>query len=187
MALKPLPSPEVLRQLMTYDPETGKLFWKERGPEWFKDSKFHTSAIQAQIWNTKYAGREAFTPINSAGYHTGTVLGKMLMAHRIGWAIVHGRWPDHFLDHINGVRTDNRICNLREATHAENSRNSDIPMGESGVRGVRQDKRWRGKWQARITVDGVTKSLGAFETVEEAIAARRTAVIKYHGEFARTH
>ena len=59
-------------------------------------------------------------------------------------------------------------------------------MGESGVRGVRQDKRWRGKWQARITVDGATKSLGAYETKEEAAAAYAEAAAKYHGEFVRT-
>ena len=181
MANKPLPSPEVLRQLMSYDPETGKLFWKERPAEWFK------YPAQAEKWNRHYANKEAFTPINSRGYHTGTVKGKMLLAHRIAWAITHGRWPDHFLDHINGIRSDNRLCNLREATHAENSRNSDVPMGKSGVRGVRQDKRWRKKWQARITVDGVAKSLGYYDTMEEAIAARQAAVTKYHGEFARTH
>ena len=187
MANKPLPTPEVLRQLMTYDPETGKLFWAQRGAEWFTDGTYHTAEVQARIWNTKYADKEAFTPINSRGYHTGTVKGKMLLAHRIAWAITHGRWPDHFLDHINGIRSDNRLCNLREATHAENSRNSDVPMGKSGVRGVRQDKRWRKKWQARITVDGVAKSLGYYDTMEEAIAARQAAVTKYHGEFARTH
>ena len=92
MASKPLPSPEDLRQLMSYDPETGKLFWKERGAEWFTDGTYHTAEVQAQIWNTKYAGKEAFTPLNSCRYHTGAVLGKILLAHRIAWAITHGRW-----------------------------------------------------------------------------------------------
>ena len=185
MASKPLPSPEDIRQLMSYDPETGKLFWKERGAEWFTANRRHTADIQAGSWNKKYAGKEAFTPINSRGYHTGTVLGKMLMAHRIAWAIVHGRWPEHFLDHINRVRTDNRLANLREATNAENLRNSDVPMGESGVRGVRFDRRY-GRWQARITVHGKQKHLGYYNTPEAAAAAYAEGARRYHGEFART-
>ena len=185
MATKPLPSPEVLRQLLRYEPDTGNLFWIERGAQWFKDSSRHTAETLACAWNKRHAGKRAFTPINSSGYHTGTVFRVMLQSHRICWAIHYGMWPEKFIDHINGVRTDNRLCNLREATHAENSRNSGIPRGESGVRGVRMDKRWRKKWQARITVAGVAKSLGYYETKEEAIAARLAAAKKYHGDFAR--
>lgn len=185
MANKPLPTPEVLRQLMTYDPETGKLFWAQRGAEWFTDGTRHTAEVQARIWNTKYADKEAFTPTNGTSYHTGAVLGKMLLAHRIAWAITHGRWPDHFIDHINGVRSDNRLCNLREATPAENSRNSDIPMGKSGVRGVRFDRR-HGRWQARITVHRKQKHLGYYDTPEAAAAAYAEGARRYHGEFART-
>ena len=184
MASKPLPSPEDIRQLMSYDPETGKLFWKERGAEWFTANRRHTADIQAGSWNKKYAGKEAFTPINSAGYHTGTVLGKMLMAHRIAWAIVHGRWPEHFLDHINRVRTDNRLANLREATNAENLRNRSVARNnESGTKGVRMDKRSK-RWQARIKIGGTSISLGAFASRDEAAAAYTAAAKKYHGEFA---
>ena len=184
MTDKTIPTPEELRKLLRYEPETGKLFWKPRFAEQFSDGR-RSPERMASWWNTRFADKEAFTPINSKGYHTGAIWGKMLLAHRVAWVIAHGRWPEHFLDHINGIRSDNRLCNLREATNAENCRNSITPMGESGVRGVRMDKRWRKKWQARITVAGVAKSLGYYETKEEAIAARLAAAKKYHGEFAR--
>lgn len=181
MANKPLPSPDILRQLMSYDPETGKLFWKERPSEWFK------YPAQAEKWNRHYANKEAFTPINSRGYHTGTVKGKMLLAHRIAWAITHGRWPNHFLDHINGIRSDNRLCNLREATNAENLRNRGVQNdSESGIKGVRFDRRY-GRWQARITVERRQKHLGYYDTPEAAAAAYAEAARRHHGEFARTH
>ena len=106
------------------------------------------------------------------------------MAHRIAWAIVHGRWPEHFLDHINRVRTDNRLANLREATNAENLRNrSVVRNNESGTKGVRMDKRSK-RWQARIKIGGTSISLGAFASRDEAAAAYTAAAKKYHGEFA---
>ena len=186
MANKPLPTPEVLRQLMTYDPETGKLFWAQRGAEWFTDGTRHTAEVQARIWNTKYADKEAFTPTNGTSYHTGAVLGKMLLAHRIAWAITHGRWPDHFIDHINGVRSDNRLANLREATNAQNGRNRVVQKDSvSGVKGVRFDRR-HGRWQARITVHRKQKHLGYYDTPEAAAAAYAEGARRYHGEFART-
>lgn len=186
MADKALPCPQVLRQLMSYNPQTGKLFWKERGAEWFTDGTYHTAEVQAQIWNTKYAGKEAFTPLNSCRYHTGAVLGKILLAHRIAWAITHGRWPNHFLDHINGIRSDNRLCNLREATNAENLRNRGVQKdSESGIKGVRFDRRY-GRWQARITVERRQKHLGYYDTPEAAAAAYAEAARRHHGEFART-
>ena len=184
MAKRQLPSPEVVRQLLNYEPETGKLFWKERFPEQFSVGRASPDRM-ASGWNIRFAGKEAFTPINSKGYHTGAIWGKMLLAHRVAWVIVHGRWPEHFLDHINGNRSDNRLCNLREATHAENSRNSGLQSNNtSGVRGVRLDARC-GRWQARITVNQRQKHLGYFASAEEAAEAYAAGARKYHGEFAR--
>lgn len=181
MAKKPIPSPEVVRQLMTYNPDTGKLFWKERPKELFK------YPAQADRWNNHYAGKEAFTPTNSTNYHTGAIWGKMLLAHRVAWAIHYGQWPDQFLDHINGVRTDNRICNLREATQAENRCNAVVGSNSaSGVKGVRWDAR-ESKWQARVTVSRKQKHLGYFDNIEDAAAAYAAGAAKYHGEFARAH
>lgn len=75
MAVKPLPSQEVLRQLLRYEPETGKLFWKARAPDMFPEGKGrYTAARSCQIWNTKYSATEAFSNIDVLeGYRTSTI------------------------------------------------------------------------------------------------------------------
>jgi hypothetical protein len=93
-------------------------------------------------------------------------------AHRIVWAMTYGYWPGHQIDHINGVRNDNRLCNLREATVAQNQQNQRAsPRNASGYPGVSWHKRI-GKWEAHITVDGRRHHLGLFDTAREAYAAR---------------
>lgn len=186
MATRPLPSPEVVRQLISYDPETGKLFWLFRDPEWFKFTDRTSAEVQARIWNGQFAGKEAFTPINSKGYHTRAILRKMLLAHRVAWAVHYGEWPSGFLDHLNGVRTDNRICNLRKSKNGQNMMNRGVLRNnESGIKGVRLDKR-SGRWNARITANGNCVSLGYFDTSAEASAAWAEAAKELHGAFANS-
>lgn len=137
-------------------------------------------------WNTKYAGKEAFTAIGNHGYLTGSVNDKMYTAHRVIWAIVYGEWPEHQIDHVNAIRTDNRISNLREATQQENNRNLRISKANSsGFKGVSWHSK-TGKWVSYIRdSNGERKHLGLFATPESAHAAFCDAARKYHGEFAR--
>src|SRR5690606_32051652 len=126
MATKPLPSPEELRQLLRYEPETGKLFWKERGAEHFKDG-YRTADGNANIWNAHYAGKEAFTANGFGGYKISTIHNSSCNAHRVAYSMfhdvdIHGK----FIDHINGVTSDNRIKNLRLVTQKQNARNAKI-------------------------------------------------------------
>ena len=79
MANKPIPSPEALRQLLSYDPKTGKLFWKERGPEWFRDTEGRTAQHACKNWNARYAGEEAFTSVP-----IGATIAKPIFARQIG-------------------------------------------------------------------------------------------------------
>lgn len=179
MATRQLPSPEVLRQLLRYEPETGKLFWKERGPEWFVTKRSHAS------WNTMYAGKEALTASNKLGYRSGALLGNSVKAHRLAWAIFYGAWPSAEVDHINRDPGDNRIENLREASKSENAQNRIARKDSvSGLKGVKKVRGYQ-KWSARIMIDGKRKYLGYFDTAEEAWAAYRDASEKYHGEFGR--
>jgi hypothetical protein len=90
------------------------------------------------------------------------------------------------VDHINGETFDNRKCNLRICTHAENQRNkSKSKRNISGYKGVSFSKT-SGKWYARIVKDRKIIYLGQFSTPEEAHSAYCEAVKKYHGEFGRT-
>ena len=94
-----------------------------------------------------------------------------------------GRWPADQVDHINLIRSDNRWCNLREATQSENARNTRARHNNtSGVKGV---NKYRDKWHAKISFNGRRIHLGYFDTPEEAHAVYCRAAAKYHGVYAR--
>ena len=175
MAKRQLPSPEVLRQLLSYDHETGKLFWKERGPEMFS-SESGRVLNACSIWNSRYAGKEALTAIDPKGYLRGSVLGIGISAHRVAWAIHYCQWPDT-IDHINGIKTDNRLVNLRSVSVAENQRNQKTHSSNtSGHRGVYANSRG---WTAQIKVDRKARHLGHFRSFGEAVAARVRAEARF--------
>lgn len=86
------------------------------------------------------------------------------------------------VDHINGDRLDNRRCNLRPCSAAENSRNSQFkPAGALGFRGV---ERQGNRFYARLLFEGRTVRAGAFATAEEAARAHDEAAKRFHGAFA---
>lgn len=99
------------------------------------------------------------------------------------WVIYYGKWPDVYIDHINNNHLDNSITNLREATHAQNTRHRRAfnPNGK-GVT-YRGDRETR-PWQAQIQFELKKMHLGFFDTSEEAAEAYKQAALKYHGEFA---
>lgn len=168
MAPKALPSPEVLRQLLRYEPETGKLFWLPRPRSHFKTD------LSFCAWNARYPGSEAFTA-TSHGYKLGAVNGSNYRAHRIIWCMVHGFDPKEEIDHISGDPADNRISNLRVVTTLENMRNVKRPSNnKSGVIGVNWDKE-KEKWHASIAVEGRQIFLGYFADLGLAAAARQGA------------
>ena len=174
MATKPLPPQAVLKQLLRYEPDTGRLFWLPRGPEWFKDGK--CSAVHScNIWNGKFAGKEAFTALKD-GYRVGNFQGRMIRSHRIIWVFVTGREPEFDIDHISGNRSDNRSENLRSVDRKTNTRNSAMHADNtSGHIGVYWKKT---RWQAKIQ----NKHIGSFATKEEAITARKWAqeILGFH-------
>lgn len=179
MADKPIPTPEELRQLLSYDPETGKLFWKERGPEWFTGTPRSPEWL-AKWWNSRFAGAEAFTTANSNGHKTGAVFGVKYLAHRIIWAMVTGEWPEDQIDHIDGDRAHNRFENLREATNAENCQNREaVSRSSSGHIGVHYNSTLH-KWRAGIGKDWKYYWLGNFDHKEDAIAAYLEAKQRIH-------
>ena len=185
MASKALTCPTVLRQLLRYDPETGSLFYRT-APEWlFRAGPKLSASKRCSKWNKRNAGKRAFNIAHPVGYRCGNLIGKRIYAHRIAWAVFHGEWPAYEVDHINGDRADNRICNLRSVTRAVNTRNRFMTsQNTSGYCGVA----WRkdiGKWRASIGVNGKTKHIGVYDNLADALSARREAEIE-HG-FSERH
>jgi len=120
---------EIVRELLDYNLETGIFIWKERDPKWF--IRDH----DCKRWNRKNAGKQAFTCVSSDGYLSGSIFRIGVLAHQVAFLWVTGHWPKPEIDHINRVRTDNRFCNLREATVFQNSQNRNLP-NRTGTIGV---------------------------------------------------
>lgn len=155
---------ERLRECFEYNPETGAITNRvQRGGH----------KVGLEIPATPSGGR----------YRRAQCDGVRILCHRIAWAWYYGYWPDRFIDHINGDGFDNRICNLRLATRAQNGRNRGRNSNNtSGYKGVSWDSKDK-KWRAKIQVNGKQCYLGNFSSAEEARDAYAEAAKKAHGEF----
>ena len=124
-------------------------------------------------------GDIAGTIHHATGYRRIRVNGKQYRAHRLIWFMVHGKFPVNMLDHINGNKLDNRISNLREATHQENMQNKTKARldNKSGFLGVSLNK---GRFRANIKLNGKLKYLGLFDTPKEAHEAYLKAKREHH-------
>lgn len=119
------------------------------------------------------------------GYTIIPIDGMKHRAHRLAWLYVHGEIPAMQIDHINGIRHDNRLSNLRLATNSENCSNARIRSDNTtGYKGVTWHKAIR-KWTARIMVRKKHLNLGVFDSPEDAYAAYCAAAKEHHGEFAK--
>ena len=156
---------EQLRELFDLDYVTGVLRWRV-GP---------TSRVKAG----SVAGGN-----NQDGYPVVTVNRKKIKAHRIVFAIVNGYFPEQ-VDHINGVRDDNRPANLRAATQLQNNQNRRTREdSSSGIKGVCWNSR-ASKWEARVRANGKNNYLGLFYDVVEAKKVVCAFREQNHKEFAR--
>lgn len=184
MAAKALPSQEVLRQLLDYDPETGALTWRSRADGFFPVTRYRTRAELAHRWNVIYAGKPALQTFTN-GYLGGRLFTENVRAHRVAWKIFHGTDPQGQIDHINGDKLDNRIANLRVVDAGGNARNRPLRSdNKSGVNGVFAHS---GKWRAGIRFNGRYTYLGTFETFSDAVSSRRAAelALGFHANHGR--
>lgn len=149
-----------LRKTFSYDPDTG---------------------LFERICSSGRAKAGYVPQPNSEGYIRIRLGKKMYAGHRLAWLWVHGNLPDGEIDHINGVKHDNRICNLRDVSHAINAANLVGPQANSttGHLGVTRYKR---KWRAQISVSGKMRYIGLFATPEDAHRAYLAAKAIHHPE-----
>ena len=118
------------------------------------------------------------------GYRSCKIQGQQFLVHRIIFLYHHGYLPK-FIDHINGVKDDNRVENLREATLSQNNSNSKIRSNNtSGIKGVSWDKKSK-KWLVYINLHYQRKYIGRYNTIEEAEKAIKIKREELHKEFAR--
>jgi hypothetical protein len=148
---------EFIKDILDYDPETGILTWR---------------ANPTSRRKSRYAGQQAGT-ITPSGYVDISVKpGVVCRAHRIAWTIIHGEWPTHDIDHENGIRSDNRLSNLRRATGNLNAANKAMQRNNtSGYVGV-DFNRQNGMWRARAKRGMARYNMGYFASAQAAHEAR---------------
>lgn len=156
---------EIIKSNLQYNPDTGVFNW--RVPK--QGRRKEVGYTDKGMW----------------GYVQVRIEGKKYLAHRLAWLLYYGEFPDGILDHINGDKTDNRICNLRIASLSENQCNRHVQTNNTStkVKGVRTLP--NGRFSASITKDNKTYYLGSFDTITEAAESYEQAAIKLHKEFYR--
>lgn len=152
-----------MRNILSYDPDTGIFRWK--------------ISPNIAIKTGDVAGG-----ITRQGYLKIAYCHKNYLSHRLAWYMMTGEWPNIAIDHINGDPSDNRWCNLRLATPSQNGANMK-PFGKL-PKGVTFHKK-TGKYQAQIKCNGRGHYLGLFDTPEEANSVYAAAAKRLFGEYAR--
>lgn len=157
-----------LREVLHYDQTTGFFSWR-------------ISSSNRAPSGSKAGG------LDGKGYLRIKVDGQEYRAHRLVWLWVFGAWPECLIDHINHEKTDNRLCNLREATASQNQQNRRTSRNNtSGYTGVYWD-RCAGKWGANIHHLGTQKNLGRYQSKEEARQAYVAAASEMHTHNQAVH
>ncbi|WP_343627427.1 HNH endonuclease [Comamonas aquatica] len=152
---------QALLETLDYDPATGVFTWK--------------IAPNSRAWPGKVAGR-----LWNNQYRRISINGREYQEHRLAWFYVYKSWPTGEIDHINRIKHDNRISNLRCTTRSGNQQNKGQSRSNtSGIPGVYWHKRDK-RWIAAIRVNGQKKMLGSYKELSDAAEAYRAAKLKHH-------
>jgi hypothetical protein len=156
-----------LKKLLDYNPDTGIFTWT--------NPKKKTNI-------GKIAGC-----FDSAGYVIIRINKKSYKAHRLAWLYNYGKFPNSLLDHINGIKNDNKLCNLRECTNIENQFNTKLNIRNiSGAKGVSWNNQLK-KWKVCLNINKQQKHFGYFENLELASLVATEAKIKFHKQFCSNY
>lgn len=153
-----------LKELFTYDPDTGLFIRRLTKRQWKEGSIAGTRML--------------------LGYICIGIDGQRYLAHRLAWLYIHGYMPEGLIDHKNGMVDDNRIDNLRQADKSRNAMNAKRPSDNtSGHKGIDFHK-GTGKWRARLHVGKKEFHLGLFAELSDAVQAIGKKRLELHGEFS---
>jgi hypothetical protein len=162
---KNLISQEDVKELLNYEPDTGTFTWR---------INYGGHIVRGR----KAGGIDTDSRTGGKAYYRIKLYKKMYMAHRLAYLYMTGEFPET-IDHINGNGLDNRWCNLRNVSLADNNKNARLQVNnKSGVIGVSWNKRVN-QWQASININGIQKYLGIYKDFFEACCARKSAEIKH--------
>jgi hypothetical protein len=142
-----------VRELLNYDPETGIFTRKVR------TAQRHQVGDRADFLVTSGGAK---------GYYRLTFDSQRFLAHRVAWLYINGAWPEFDIDHKNGRKHDNRICNLRDIPNRINRQNIQGPRSDNKASGVLGVTLHQGRWRSRIQIDGKAVELGSFDTKDGA-------------------
>jgi len=162
-----------IKKHLSYEPNTGKVFWKISPNNRIKE------------------GQEVACKDGQRGQITVTFEGKSknYRLHRVAWLLHYGSWPKGCLDHVNNNPSDNRIENLRECSHSDNMKNQKVRRDSStGYKGVcYRPSKSGGFYTAQIYYNNKLRYIGSYKTAEQAASAYDEAAILLHKEFAKTN
>jgi hypothetical protein len=179
---------KLLNVLLRLDHDTGHLFWRERPEDLFDAPENRRKAAHGR-WNARYANRMAFLADDGHGYFKGTIFNKTYKAHRVVFALAHGRWPVDEIDHIDGDPKNNAPSNLRECNRVGNVRNAKAKRRShksSRYKGVTYRAK-SGRWIVQCKGVGPNAYRGSYPTEIEAARAYDEIAREIHGEFARVN
>lgn len=175
----PLPPVSELTRLLDYDPETGSLLWKPRKPSDFVAGAVRSAEVISAWWNTRFAGKPVGMPNAHRWPYVSTILfGKQYALHRLTWKMHYGDEPDD-LEAIDKNYHNLKINNYRVVPFNHGARRQKLSKNNtSGCKGVRWNHT-QNVWHVTIYVRGKSIWLGRYAKLEQAVAARKAADLKY--------
>jgi len=157
-------TPEYLSKVFHYNPETGDFSWRSA----------HTNRVKAGDVVRAKIGK---------GYYAVQLDCHRMRVHNVVWAIHYGKFPEGVIDHVNGIKTDNRIANLRDVTTSQNAYN--VGRQKNNTTGFKGVSRNGAGFKAEISADKQSHYLGTFPSLEGAASAYAKAAKQLHGEYRR--